>query len=139
MCGIASDVHVVRESKNLLTVEPRTEDPEEFNAQCYKFIDTNILGNIHLFKFFLPLVMKSNIKKVIHITSGHADLDPICEFDVDPAALYSISKAGMNVAVAKFSAQYKKDGVLFMSISPGVVDVGNLNGGKKRFLLQGGR
>lgn len=33
------------------------------------------------------------------------------------------------MAVAKFSAQYAKDGVLFMSISPGTVDVGqNANG-----------
>jgi hypothetical protein len=27
--------------------------------------------------------------------------------------------------VAKFNAQYKKDGVLFVSISPGVVEVGH--------------
>lgn len=45
-----------------------------------------------------------------------------CEVDI--GALYAASKAAMNVIVAKFNAQYKKDGVLFMSISPGLVEVG---------------
>lgn len=35
-----------------------------------------------------------------------------------------MSKAAMNMAAAKFSAQYKRDDVLFLCISPGVVDVG---------------
>ena len=39
--------------------------------------------------------------------------------------LYSTSKAAMNLITAKFSAQYKKDGILFLSISPGFVDTGN--------------
>lgn len=106
------------------------EDTEEFDSQCQQFFNVNILGNIHLFKHFLPLILKGEVKKVIHISSAHADLDPIREYDLDPAPLYSISKAGMNVAVAKFSAQYKKDGVLFLSISPGVIDTGGLSGGK---------
>ncbi|GAW25699.1 putative short chain dehydrogenase [Rosellinia necatrix] len=33
----------------------------------------------------------------------------------------------MNLIVAKYNVQYKKDGVLFMSISPGVVEVGHYN------------
>lgn len=60
-------------------------------------------------------------------------MEPMRQFDLDPAALYSITKAGMNVAVAKFSAQYKKDGVLFLSISPGVVDVGHGSDGEIMF------
>ena len=39
----------------------------------------------------------------------------------------SISKRAMNLVMAKFNAQYKKDGVLFLGICPGVVDVGNIN------------
>lgn len=58
-----------------------------------------------------------------------ADLDLINDCDVDVAALYAASKAALNVIVAKFNAQYKKDGVLFMSISPGLVEVErNANG-----------
>ena len=68
--------------------------------------------------------MKGKVKKVITITSGHADLDFINGLEIEVSALYSASKAAMNVIVAKFNAQYKKDGVLFVSMSPGVVDVG---------------
>lgn len=71
--------------------------------------------------------MKGKVKKVIALTSGHADLDLINEFEVEISAVYAASKAALNVVVAKFNAQYKKDGVLFMSMSPGVVEVGHYN------------
>lgn len=38
---------------------------------------------------------------------------------------YAASKAALNIVVAKFHAQYKKEGILFLSISPGIVDVGH--------------
>jgi NAD(P)-dependent dehydrogenase (short-subunit alcohol dehydrogenase family) len=78
----------------------------------------------------LPLVMKGKVKKVITLSSGHADLDFINDFEVEVSALYAASKAAMNVIVAKFNAQYKKDGVLFVSISPGAVEVGHFANGK---------
>ena len=73
----------------------------------------------------MPLVLKGKEKKVIAITSGHADLDFINNFDIENSALYAASKAAMNIIVGKFSAQYKKDGVLVFSLSPGVVEVGH--------------
>ena len=69
--------------------------------------------------------MKGKAKKVIAISSGHADIDLINNVEVDTQAVYAASKAALNVIVAKFNAQYKKDGVLFVSMSPGVVDVGH--------------
>lgn len=54
-----------------------------------------------------------------------SDTDFVAKYDVVVAAPYSISKAAMNLAVAKYSAEYAKDGVLFLSISPGYVDTGN--------------
>jgi NAD(P)-dependent dehydrogenase (short-subunit alcohol dehydrogenase family) len=95
---------------------------EEVSARLFQ---TNVVGNIHLFNLFLPLVMKGKLKKCIAISSGHGDLDIINRFDVEVNALYAASKAAMNIIVAKFNAQYKKDGVLFVSISPGFVDVGH--------------
>ncbi|KAL4892335.1 hypothetical protein BDV59DRAFT_202838 [Aspergillus ambiguus] len=62
-------------------------------------------------------------KKVITISTGVADLDLTNDYEIEIGALYAASKAAMNVIVAKFNAQYKKDGVLFMSISPGLVEV----------------
>ncbi|TVY83399.1 putative oxidoreductase [Lachnellula suecica] len=100
------------------------EKLEDIASQYYK---TNVVGTIHFFTLFTPLVMKGKVKKAIAISSGHADLDFINNNDIDVSALYAASKAAMNVIVAKFSAQYKKDGVLFFSISPGVVDVGHFD------------
>ncbi|KAJ5583048.1 hypothetical protein N7535_001668 [Penicillium sp. DV-2018c] len=68
------------------------------------------LVTIHLFHFFLLLVLKGKVKKVIAISSGAADLDLINDCDIE---------AALNIVVAKFDVQYKKDGVLFLSNSPG--------------------
>lgn len=73
--------------------------------------------------------MNGKAKKVITISSGHADLDLVNSLEIENSALYAASKAAMNIIVAKFSAQYKKDGVLFVSISPGVVEVGHFANG----------
>ncbi|KAJ7837360.1 hypothetical protein B0H14DRAFT_2791503 [Mycena olivaceomarginata] len=35
---------------------------------------------------------------------------------------YSISKAALNVVVAKYAAQFKANGFIFLAISPGIVD-----------------
>ncbi len=75
----------------------------------------------------MPLVLKGKTKKVIAITSGHADLEFINNFDIENSALYAASKAALNIIMAKFSAQYKKDGVLAFSLSPGVVEVGHFS------------
>ncbi|KAJ5675522.1 hypothetical protein N7462_008419 [Penicillium macrosclerotiorum] len=91
-------------------------------TQCFK---VNVVSNIHLFNLFTPLILKGEAKKVIAISSGQAALDAIPKLGIEVASLYAISKAGLNTAVAKFSAQYAKDGVLFMSICPGMVDTGH--------------
>jgi NAD(P)-dependent dehydrogenase (short-subunit alcohol dehydrogenase family) len=83
-----------------------------------------VVGNIHLFNLFLPLVLKGDVKKVIAISSGMADLELTNNFKLDLGAPYSISKAALNLAVSKFHAQYSADGVLFMSVCPGMVDTG---------------
>ncbi|RMJ23471.1 Short chain dehydrogenase [Aspergillus sp. HF37] len=97
---------------------------EEVEAVSSQLLQTNVVGNIHLFHLFHSLVLKGKTKKVITISTGLADLDLTNDCEVDVGALYAASKAAMNVIVAKFNAQYKKDGVLFMSISPGLVEVG---------------
>lgn len=96
-------------------------DLEKDLRDCFNI---NVVSNIHLFNLYMPLVLKGNAKKVITISTGMADIDLITKFGVASAPSYAISKAAMNAAVAKFAAQYGKDGVLFMSISPGLVDTG---------------
>ncbi len=82
----------------------------------------NVIGVVKTINVFLPLTQKSSTKKVITISSGMADVDLVNKFSVDNAAPYSISKTAVNMAVAKYNALYGKDGILFMAISPGVVE-----------------
>lgn len=105
------------------TFQPlRAETPEQLEEHMLNSFKTNVVGIVHLYNLFLPLIKKGNAKKVIAISSGHADIDLVTEYDLDVSPPYAISKIGLNLAVAKFSAEYKSEGILFMSISPGVVD-----------------
>ncbi|RDW71012.1 hypothetical protein BP6252_07575 [Coleophoma cylindrospora] len=99
-------------------------EPEVLEKDILDMFRTNVVGNIHLFNLFMPLVLKGKVKKVLAISSGLADIESTAKYDLDGNAPYAISKAAMNAAVAKFSAQYKKDGVLFLSVCPGVVNTG---------------
>lgn len=102
----------------------------ETQQDLQKSMEVNVYANIHLYNLFLPLILKGSAKKVIVISSGLGDPDLVTQYDLDIAALYSISKAAMNMATAKFSAQYRKNGVLFLSLCPGMVDVGRYDDGK---------
>ncbi|KAK8064404.1 short chain dehydrogenase (AtsC) [Apiospora phragmitis] len=102
-----------------------TNKPQELEEDLKKALNVNVVANIHLYNLFLPLVLRGQAKKVVVISSGMADMDLVNQYEVDMGPLYSISKAAMNMATAKFNAQYKKEGVLFLSMSPGMVDVGH--------------
>jgi NAD(P)-dependent dehydrogenase (short-subunit alcohol dehydrogenase family) len=110
-------------------METRANQPELLAKTLRDLTEANILGNIYLFNVFLPLILKGQAKKVVFLSSGLADPDFTREYDVMPGSLYGASKAAMNLLVAKYSAQYRKDGVLFLSLSPGLVDVGHHNDG----------
>ncbi|TVY71347.1 putative oxidoreductase [Lachnellula suecica] len=104
-----------------------TNDPMGLTADMHKLVDVNVIGNIHFYTAFIPLLLKGTVKKAICITTGMSDIDTVNSLGIDTGALYSISKAAMNMVTAKFNAQYKSDGVLFLGICPGVVDVGDVD------------
>ncbi|KAH8891509.1 NAD(P)-binding protein [Thozetella sp. PMI_491] len=106
------------------TVDIGAEEPERFDQDFLDAYKANVLGNLHLFTLFLPLILKGKVKKVIAISSGMADDDLTRTYDLDLNAPYAVTKSALNTVVAKFSARYRQDGVLFMSICPGSVDTG---------------
>ncbi|KAK7948803.1 uncharacterized protein PG986_009689 [Apiospora aurea] len=99
-----------------------TQSPLETQQDLQKSMETNVYANIHLYNLFMPLILRGAAKKAIAISSGLGDTDLAAAHDLDVAALYAISKAAMNMVTAKFSAQYRKEGVLFLSLCPGMVD-----------------
>lgn len=102
----------------------RGNDPENLEEDLLKSFRINVIGNIHLFNLYLPLVLKGRAKKVITLSTGLADDQFTAKLEIDGSSPYAISKAAMNTAVAKFSAAYAREGVLFVAISPGVVNSG---------------
>lgn len=50
-----------------------------------------------------------------------ADLDLTNNFAIADAGPYSVSKAASNAVIAKYNAEFKDEGILFLSISPGYV------------------
>ncbi|KAL9115146.1 MAG: hypothetical protein Q9227_000940 [Pyrenula ochraceoflavens] len=97
------------------------KNPTALEQDLLDSFHVNVIGNIHLFNLLIPLILKGDKKKIITLSTGMADFDLSLKYELDLATSYSISKAAMNFAVAKFHAEYAKDGVLFMSISPGYV------------------
>ncbi|KJZ76307.1 hypothetical protein HIM_04389 [Hirsutella minnesotensis 3608] len=98
--------------------------PQKLEEDFLLSYKTNVIANIHLINLYMPLILKGKAKKVIALSTGYADLEATREYDAEVASGYSISKAAMNLAVAKFSAQYKREGVLLMSICPGPTETG---------------
>ena len=102
------------------------DDPQTLIKDLQISFDVNVIGVINTVNVFVPLLRQGREKKVFTLSTGMADIDLINQIDIAVAAPYSISKAALNVAVAKYSALYKSEGILFMAVSPGFVDTGAL-------------
>ncbi|KUI73075.1 hypothetical protein VM1G_09043 [Cytospora mali] len=97
------------------------ENPN-FDKNMQESFRINVVGNTHLIADFIPLIKQGNLKKVLVFSSGMGDISLVVESNMESQSPYSISKAALNLAVAKFQVQYKEEGILIMAISPGVVD-----------------
>ncbi|ORY08482.1 hypothetical protein BCR34DRAFT_11807 [Clohesyomyces aquaticus] len=107
------------------------EKEELFISETNHSMKTNVIGPVITINAFMPLLLKSQIKKVINITSAAADLDIHVKCGLSDQLPYSMSKAALNLITAKFAAQYYSEGVKFLSLAPGYVmtfatDINNL-------------
>lgn len=103
------------------------QDPQQLADDMSAHFATNVIGNTHLVNSFMPLILKGSVKKVLILTTGMADNDLVVKYGVHEGGPYTISKAALNMVTSKFQAEYQKDGVLFVGISPGVVETGLYN------------
>ncbi|KAK1752036.1 hypothetical protein QBC47DRAFT_328477 [Echria macrotheca] len=108
--------------------EQALRDPAAFEAEMSELFRVNVIGSTFLLSIFMPLVRASAMKKVVVLSTGMGDPDFIAETEIDSQSPYAISKAALNMAIAKFHAEYRKQGVLIMGISPGIVDTGSMDG-----------
>lgn len=86
-----------------------------------RFFKVNVLGVIHTINAFLPLLRAGDMKKCILITStvGTPKFTAFANYSYAPG--YNMSKAALNLACAKYAAQYKSEGIVFLCITPGLV------------------
>ncbi|KAH6695130.1 short-chain dehydrogenase [Plectosphaerella plurivora] len=100
------------------------QDPDKFEESLLETFRVNVIGQAKLFNAYMPLLLKGQTKKAIAITSALGDLESIRKVNIKISVAYSISKAALNALVAKYHTQYAEQGVLFLAISPGLVETG---------------
>jgi len=111
------------EERRGLTLDGYPEGQESLlEEDIHKSIHVNVIGVIHTINAFLPLIRRGTTKKVITLSTGLADPEFTLASGFAVAAPYSISKAALNLAVVKYAAAYQSEGVVFLSISPGLVN-----------------
>ncbi|KAJ6452533.1 hypothetical protein C8R47DRAFT_264762 [Mycena vitilis] len=96
--------------------------PEAVEHDMLDTFRTNTIGVVHATNAFLPLLKEGAAKKVLTLSSPLGDLDATLLGGAIGEISYSISKAALNMVVAKYAAQYKADGFVFLAISPGAVN-----------------
>jgi NAD(P)-dependent dehydrogenase (short-subunit alcohol dehydrogenase family) len=84
-------------------------------------LDVNVLGVMYSINAFLPLVRTSSVKKIIVISTGLADTENVPKNGLPTFVTYCAMKAALNMIVAKYSVELKKDGIILLALSPGIV------------------
>ena len=108
-------------------------DPDGLDRDLQNSFNTNVFGPIQTINVFVPLLRNGTKPKVITFSIGVADPDLVNQVQLVVAAPYAISKGDLNLAAAKSHALYAKEGVLFMAISPGLVETGASIASKRTF------
>lgn len=95
-------------------------NPDLLEQELMESFKVNAVGIIHTINVFLPLIKEGAAKKVVLISTGMADPD-LVNAGIYISGPYTISKAAANMAIFKYNARYKNDGILFFAMSPGLV------------------
>ena len=96
-------------------------DEDTLRKDMIASLDVNVLGTIHSINAFLPLIRKSPIKKVVAMTTGLAHTESVPGSGIPYFVTYASMKAAVNMIVARYSVEFKDEGIAFLALSPGVV------------------
>ncbi|KZV75689.1 NAD-P-binding protein [Peniophora sp. CONT] len=103
------------------------------DAVDQEFMDAyrvNVLGVMWTTLAFIPLLRAGETKKIINISSSAGDLDFVQRIKSRTMVAYSCDKAGLNMLNAKFANQYRDEGFICVSFSPGIVNTEETTPGK---------
>ncbi|KAH9847062.1 NAD(P)-binding protein [Lenzites betulinus] len=99
-----------------------TPDEKVLEEDLVDAFRTNVVGVVHTINAFLPLLRAGATKKVISLSTGIAATDVTLGAGFATAAPYCVSKAALNLAVAKYAAEFRDEGFTFLAVSPGLVN-----------------
>ncbi|KLO16138.1 NAD-binding protein [Schizopora paradoxa] len=85
------------------------------------YFKTNTLGPIHTMNAFVPLLRRGEMKKCIVMSTTSGSPKVVLQSGISQFIGYSISKAGLNLAIAKTAGRFKDEGLIFVSVIPGMV------------------
>ncbi|TVY86622.1 putative oxidoreductase [Lachnellula willkommii] len=122
---LIANAGLISDYSAFLSLNELGKDPEALDADLTQLFQVNVVGNIHLFNTFLPLIRHGQAKKIVTMSSGMSDEKLVLDIGLFEGGPYSVSKAAMNMVNAKFQAEFKDEGVLFMGVCPGGVDTGH--------------
>ncbi|KAI5115932.1 hypothetical protein M0805_002082 [Coniferiporia weirii] len=111
---------LLHHERNILPLH-KFPDEQTLENDMLNFFKTNVIGVTHTLNAFLPLVCAGKIKKVAIITSKMGSPHYAIGTQNRITGSYAISKAGVNMVFAKYTAAFKEQGVTFLAISPGVM------------------
>ncbi|KAH7303481.1 hypothetical protein B0I35DRAFT_485171 [Stachybotrys elegans] len=106
---------------SLESIRDLENDKELLIQDIYKSFDVNAVGTLKAVYAFLPLVRKGTQKKIVAISSGMGDVDFINDAKVFGSVPYGISKAALNILMAKLNVAYQDEGILCIAICPGEI------------------
>ncbi|KAK2022429.1 putative short-chain dehydrogenase [Colletotrichum zoysiae] len=94
---------------------------DEMDLEEYKDeILFNVVAPVTLFRAFVPLIRKSQDKKILIITSTMGSIE-LAEYTPNMGNAYSVSKAALNMVGRKYSTVLKNDGIITALLHPGLV------------------
>ncbi|OBZ72809.1 putative oxidoreductase C24B10.20 [Grifola frondosa] len=111
----------VDDEKSGLTLD-RFPSEEVLEKELQKSFTINVIGVVHTTNAFLPLLRAGRTKKVVALSTGLADVELTLVSGFAVHAPYSISKVALNMAVAKYAAEFRGEGFVFLAVSPGLVN-----------------
>lgn len=84
-------------------------------------LNSNVIGVRNVTRAMLPLLRSSQEKKVINISSALGSIGLTNAFSFSPScAAYKVSKAALNMLTRQWAVSFKEDGIIVLSVSPGV-------------------
>jgi NAD(P)-dependent dehydrogenase (short-subunit alcohol dehydrogenase family) len=110
-------------------LETRRFNPSEYTGRAPELreemvesLNVNLLGVVYSINSFLSLIRKGSEKKITVISTGMADAEQVVEKEIPGSLVYASMKAATNMVVAKYAVELKKEGIVVLALSPGVIN-----------------